>query len=114
MPRPCAVVVTLAASHPRLSDLDATGLPRGDSRLFACRACKLLASSNVRLHGTSPWHLKTLWSANRSCKRESPRRKAVASMANFARVSEAYRTFGCAVSSSLILMDLQHARGRIV
>jgi len=26
----------LLANHPRLSDLDVTGLPRGDSRCFRC------------------------------------------------------------------------------
>ena len=46
---------------------------------------------NVSLHGTSPWHPDHL-AAHISYKRELPRRKAVASMVNFASAAKAYRT----------------------
>jgi len=48
--------------------------------------------SNVSLHGTSPWDPDHS-AAHISYKRELPRRKAVASIVNFASRSEAYPTF---------------------
>ena len=61
------------------------------------------------MHGSEtprgkPVALKTDRAVYRSCERELPRRKAVASMVNFASASEAYRTFVEQFPASLNVM----------
>jgi hypothetical protein len=115
MPRPCAVEFHAGGYKSALSTLrDATALCRGVSRLwlqerplYSNRVGRELViatnvrlhgarpwhleergrflATNVRLHGARPWHLEEREGAFLSHKRETPRRKAVASRRERAR-----------------------------
>src|SRR6266404_3616031 len=80
MPRPCAVEAHARGYNERSAAFaDATALRRGGSRLLL----KLRFSSVCGCHGLAPWRLTFIAEAQalltKSIKRETPRRKAVAS-----------------------------------
>src|SRR5215211_1191546 len=96
MPRACPVEFHACYYVTEQSHyLDAPGLSRGVSRLLlrnrvitlaGCHGlvpwrftCGANVAANVRLHGTSPWHLDICVLIFISCQREVPRDKPVAS-----------------------------------
>ena len=85
----CSTNVRYASEALAKFTIDATALRRGSSRSQLRQTAR---GSVLSLHGTSPWDPDHS-AAHISYKRELPRRKAVASMVNFATASEAYRTF---------------------